>query len=128
MKKVIKTIILVFTIVFVSCVQEEYEKTVTISVNMNGVENFESIGIRGDFLPNRWRETVPMTDGNKDGIYEITFTEKTAVYGIEFKFVKNNNEFELQDQRNRELVFEYKPETIEYYAVFNNKESKIKRK
>ena len=128
MKNTIKTIILAFIVTLTSCVQEEHEKSVTLSVDMNGIENFDSIGIRGDFLPNRWRETVPMTDDNNDGIYEITFTEKTAVYGIEFKFVKNNNEFELQDQGNRELVFEYKPETIEYYAVFNNKESNIKRK
>ncbi len=129
MKKTIKTISLVFIIAFASCVQEEHKKSVTISVDMNGVENFESIGIRGDFLPNRWRETVPMTDDNNDGIFDITFTEQTAAYGIEFKFVKNNTEFELQGQDNRELVFEYKPEIIEYIGTFNNNKTiKINRK
>ncbi|MFY0602477.1 MAG: hypothetical protein JXQ93_00900 [Flavobacteriaceae bacterium] len=129
MKNYIKTVLLFIGIALSGCVQKEHEKTVTISVNMNDVKNFESIGIRGDFLPNRWKKTVPMTDENKDGVYEITFTEKTAVYGIEFKFVKNNIEFELQGQNNRELVFEYKPETIEYIATFNNnKNVKINRK
>lgn len=129
MKKLIKLFVLAFAIIVSSCVQEEHLKTATISVDMNAVENFESVGIRGDFLPNKWRETVPMTDENNDGIYEITFTEKTAAYGIEFKFVKNNREFELQGKDNRELVFEYKPETIKYIAIFNNNETiKINRK
>ena len=128
MKNFIKTIILVAITTLSSCVQEEHEKKVTLFVDMNAEENFESLGVRGDFLPNQWRETVLMTDENNDGIYEITFTENTAVHGISFKFVKNNNEFELQDQENRKLIFEYKPETIQYFTIFNNKNSKIKRK
>lgn len=129
MKNYLKFGMLLFVAILSSCVQEEHEKQVTLSVDMNGTENVESVGIRGDFLPNKWRETVPMSDNNNDGIYEITFSEKTAVYGIEFKFVKNNDEFELQNQNNRELVFEYKPETIQYIAKFNNnKDTKINRK
>ena len=70
-----------------------------------------------------------MTDENNDGIYEITFTEKTAAHGISFKFVKNNDEFELQNQENRKLIFEYQPETIFYITTFNNnKDINIKRK
>ena len=69
-----------------------------------------------------------MTDENKDGIYEISFTRETAAYGIGFKFVKNDNEFELKGQGNREIVFEYKPETIEYRTKFNDiKNTTIKR-
>ncbi len=128
MKNFIRTIILVAITILSSCVQEEHEKKVTLFVDMNAEENFESVGVRGDFLPNQWRETVLMSDENKDGIYEITFTENTAVHGISFKFVKNNNEFELQDQENRKLIFEYKPETIQYFTIFNNMNSKIKRK
>ncbi|MFY0629014.1 MAG: hypothetical protein JXR05_01465 [Flavobacteriaceae bacterium] len=128
MKNFIKILLFIFTIIISSCVQEEHLKTITISVDMNEVADFKNIGIRGDFLPNQWRETIPMTDSNNDGIYEITFTEKTAVYGIGFKFVKNNIEFELPGKDNREIVFEYKPETIEYRAIFNNVNSKINRK
>lgn len=128
MKKYITSIVIILGLVFTSCVQEEHVKTVTLKVDMNGIENFETVGIRGNFLPNQWRETVAMTDENNDGVYEITFSRKTAAYGIEFKFVKNNIEFELQDQGNREIVFEYKPEVIEYIAKFNNKEEIINRK
>lgn len=127
MKKYI--IISIAALLFASCVQETHTKKVTFSVDMNGVEDVKSVGIRGDFLPNKWRETVPMTDEDGDGIYQISFEEKTAIYGIEFKFVKNNAVFELSGQENREIVFEYKPETIHYKAKFNdNKNIQIDRK
>ncbi len=129
MKKYTITLAFVFSFIFTSCVQQEHQKEVTIAVDMNDMEAFESIGIRGNFLPSKWRETVPMTDEDKDGIYTITFQRKTAAYGIEFKFVKNGNEFELKDQDNRAIVFEYRPETIEYTGKFNNnKDIKINRK
>lgn len=121
--------ICVAVLLFASCVQETHTKKVTFSIDMNGVENVKNVGIRGDFLPNQWRETVPMTDENGDGIYEISFSEKTAIYGIEFKFVKNNSEFELEGQGNREIIFEYQPEIIHYSAKFNdNNNIKIERK
>ncbi|MDT7831483.1 hypothetical protein RQM59_03770 [Flavobacteriaceae bacterium S356] len=127
MKKYIITMIV--GVLFASCVQETHTKKVTFFIDMNGVENVNSVGIRGNFLPNKWRETVPMSDEDKDGIYQISFTEKTAAYGIAFKFVKNNNQFELPGEGNRELVFKYQPEVIEYKAIFNNnKHIKIDRK
>ncbi|MDP5092361.1 MAG: hypothetical protein NWQ17_03580, partial [Polaribacter sp.] len=76
-------------------------------------------GIRGDFLPNKWEETVDLTDENNDGIFEITFTEKTAVNNINFKFVKNDSQFELEGKENRKITFNYKPETIIYKSKFN---------
>lgn len=122
-------LILIAAIVFASCVQETHKKEVTFWVDMNGVEDVRSVGIRGNFLPDQWKKTVPMTDEDNDGIYQITFTEKTAVYGIEFKFVKNDNEFELPGKNNREIVFEYRPETITYSATFNKtNNTKIHRK
>lgn len=127
MKKLI-AIIAFATLVFSSCVQKEFEKEITFLVDTNGIENIESLGIRGNFLPNQWRESYPLTDTNNDGIYEVTFKEKTAVYGINFKFVKNGNDYELKGNDNREIIFEYKPETIIYETTFNNNESKITRK
>lgn len=127
MKKCVTTFII--GILLASCVQETYIKKVTFFVDTNGIENVQSMGIRGNFLPNQWRKTVLMTDEDKDGIYQISFAEKTAAYGVEFKFVKNGNQFELPDQGNREIVFEYRPETIEYRTTFNStKNIKIKRK
>ncbi|WP_299361696.1 hypothetical protein [Winogradskyella sp.] len=112
-------ITLVLTIT--SCVQETHTKTVTFRVDMSGVENPKNVGVRGNFTSNSWSETEPLTDDNNDGIYEGTFSQKTAVNGIQFKFV-NNGEFELDGQDNRTVTFEYKPETIVYKAVFNNPE------
>ncbi|WP_299525828.1 hypothetical protein [Winogradskyella sp.] len=119
--KYLKAIIIYLLIITQSCVQETHTKTVTFKVDMNGVENTENIGIRGNFTSSPWNETAPLTDDDGDGIYEGTFSQKTAVNGIEFKFV-NNGEFELEGQNNRSIQFEYKPETIIYEAVFNNPE------
>lgn len=127
MKKII-TILVLSIVFFSSCVQEEYNKQVTFKVDTNGLENIESIGIRGNFLPNQWRESIALSDENNDGVYEITFNEKTAVYGISFKFTKNGNDYELKGKENREIVFEYKPETIIYKTKFNNPISEIIKK
>ena len=120
MKKYISTLIIVLAFSLTSCVQEEHEKTITFSVDMKNIENAGNVGIRGDFTDNPWRETVPMTDEDGDGIYSFTVSRKTAIYGIEFKFVNQGVDYELKDRPNRELVFEYKPERIEYIATFNN--------
>ena len=120
MKKYIKILAILCSITITSCVQEEHDKTITFYLDMNGIENVQSVGIRGNFLPNKWKKTVMMTDEDKDGIYEFSVSRKTASNGIEFKFVKNDTEFELEGKENRELVFEYKPEIIEYRTKFNN--------
>jgi len=128
MKKYIKIIAIAAITLFGSCVQKEHMKTVTFSVDMNGIENIESVGIKGDFTDQAWRQIVPLSDEDGNGIYEITFNRETAAYGIEFKFVLNEKETELQGQENRELVFEYKPETLVYQTKFNDTENiNIKR-
>lgn len=129
MKKYNITFAIILALFLASCVQEEHQKTVTFSVDMNGIENAGNVGIRGDFTDPNWRQTVPLTDEDGDGVYSTTITQKTAIYGIEFKFVNQGSDYELKDQPNRELVFEYKPETIEYIAKFNNnKDININRK
>lgn len=123
--KYFKALLICLYICSQSCVQETHTKTVTFKVDMSTVENPQNVGIRGNFTDNSWSDTVPLTDDNNDGIYEGTFSQKTAVNGIQFKFV-NNDEFELDGQDNRRIVFEYKPETIVYEAIFNNPEGKQK--
>ncbi|WP_445748288.1 hypothetical protein [Polaribacter sp.] len=122
MKKTIAIWVLL-SAVFLSCVQEEHQKEITFMVDTNGIESINSIGIRGDFLPNKWEETVDLTDENNDGIFEITFTEKTAVNNINFKFVKNDSQFELEGKENRKITFNYNPETIIYKSKFNEETS-----
>ncbi len=101
-----------------SCVQETHLKTVTFKVNMNGVSTTENVGIKGNFTNPSWKVLIPLTDENNDGIYEGTFSKKTATSSIQFKFV-NENEYELKDQPNRTLQFEFKPQTLVYEATFD---------
>ena len=86
---------------------------------MTSVPDKSKVSVRGSFTSNAWTETMPLTNKNGDGIYEETFSQETAINAIEFKFM-NNNDYELKVQNNRIINFEYKPETIEYEAVFNN--------
>ena len=117
--KNLKYIIILIAIISQSCVQETHQKTVTFRVDMTSVPTANNVGVRGSFTANSWTETAPLTDKNGDGIYEGSFSQKTAINSIEFKFV-NNDDYELKGQNNRTINFEYKPETIVYEAVFNN--------
>ncbi len=111
---------LALVLLLMSCVQETHVKSVTFKVDMNGIDNVGNVGIRGSFTSNQWNETVPLTDEDKKGIYEITISEKTAVNQIQFKFVNQNSDYELKGKDNRVLKFEYRPETISYIGVFDN--------
>lgn len=101
-----------------SCVQNEHVKTVTFKVDMSGVQPIGEVGLKGEFTNPSWKKTIPLTDDDHDGIYETTLSQTTAVSATEFKFV-HNEVYELQNQDNRVLYFEYKPETLTYTAVWN---------
>lgn len=111
-------------LVFASCVQEAKPKTITVKVDMTSILSPKGVGIRGDD-PLSWDETTFLNDTDGDGIYEETFDIYTTRQDVEFKFVTNNNEFELQDRNNRSLTFEYKPETIVYKGIFDNEKDII---
>ena len=125
MKTLQHTLLIIFAVLSVACVQERHLKTVTFKVDMRNVENTENVGIRGNFTEDRWNETILLTDEDNDGIYETTITQETAFNDIQFKFVNQNDNFELKDADNRILKFEYKPEIITYEAIFNSPESII---
>ena len=112
-------LLLLLPLLLYSCVQETHLKTVTFQVDMNGEELVQNVGIRGSFTPNSWNETLRLSDEDGDGIFEATFSQKTAINQIQFKFV-NLGEYELKGQENRVLEFVYEPETITYSAIFNN--------
>lgn len=119
MKQIISILAIAILFCTTSCVQETHLKTMTFKVDMNGIKNAENVGIRGNFTNPSWKQMIPMTDDNNDGIYEVTLSEKTAVNAIRFKFVNQNDQYEMKDQPNRKLAFEYKPQTITYEATFN---------
>lgn len=120
-----KLAILLFAIITTSCVQEQHLKTVQVKLDMRGIANIKSVGIKGNFTDPRWKVEIPMTDEDKDSIYEATLSQVTAVAGVEFKFIMNSEVYELKGKSNRVLKFEYKPEKITYAAKFDNSESTI---
>ena len=124
MKQILSTLALILLFCTTSCVQETHLKSITFKVDMNQVENVGNVGIRGNFTNPSWEQLIPLTDDNNDGIYEATLSQKTAVNAIRFKFV-NQGVYELKDQPNRKLEFEYKPETILYEAIFDKSEATI---
>lgn len=101
-----------------SCVQEKHKKTIHFSLDMTQVEDVRNVGVRGT-NPLSWNETLPLTDKDQDGIYETSIEIFSADNGIEFKFVNQNDQFELPNQNNRVISFKYKPEDIIYEAIFN---------
>lgn len=124
MKNTTHILILIFALALTNCVQETHLKTVTFKVDMRQVESPSQVGIRGNFTENSWNDTLIMTDDDADGVFELTVEKKTAVNGIQFKFVNAFDQFELQDQNNRRIQFEYEPEIIVYETVFNNPQGK----
>jgi len=122
--RLIKTIGSVALLFLTSCVQKEHEKIVTFKVDMTQVQNVQSVGLRGQFTSPSWEVTIPMLDKNGNGIFEVTLNEVTAQNSVAFKFVKNNDEFELQNQSNRLILFKYQPEVIIYESKFNNRNGK----
>lgn len=113
-------------IVLSSCVQESHPKEINVKLDMTAQESRYKVGIRGEF-PLSWEETTYLDDKDGNGIYEGTFKIYTASSAIEFKFVNNDNQFELKDQGNRVLNFEYKPETISIDAVFDKPNIRVIR-
>ena len=110
--------LMVFT---ASCVQQSHQKVVKVILDMRAVENPNRVGIRGQ-SPLSWEETTFLEDQDDDGIFEGEFEFYTAVNQIEFKFVNQDSQFELDDEPNRTISFEYKPEKMTYSAIFNDPE------
>ena len=119
--KMPRSLLLLLTLLLPNCVQETHVKTVTFQVDMNGEEQVQNVGIRGSFTPNSWNETLPLSDEDGDGIFEASFSQKTAISQIQFKFV-NRDSYELEGKDNRVLKFAYEPETITYKAIFDDEQ------
>ncbi|MGC6432539.1 MAG: hypothetical protein ACON5F_15955 [Jejuia sp.] len=112
-----------------NCVQTTHPKTILFKLDMRSETDLSKVGIRGNTSPLSWNETFYLTDNNNDSIYEGEIQLNSASYDIEFKFVNQTENFELQDKPNRSIRFEYKPETIVYSAIFNNsKDIKTQKK
>lgn len=120
LNKIYWPLMLSMVLLYCGCVQQTHPKAITFKVDMNTFEEFDSVGLRGSFTSPPWEVTLPMTDDNKDGVYEITITKKTAQNTIEFKYVIDNTLFELEGSHNRVINFEYRPQQLVYSALFDN--------
>jgi hypothetical protein len=116
-KFILAIIISILMLIFQSCVQKAYEKTVVFRLHTENISNINTVGIRGGDKPLVWREDKAMTTVKKDSLYEIAVTYITGYKFTEVKFVINND-FELQNQPNRRVQFSEKDTTI-YEATFN---------
>jgi|GEM_PF-2217985 len=107
-----------------SCVQQTHLKTVTFEVDLNGMKNISAVGLRGNFTSPPWEVTLPLTDKDNNGIFELTLSKSTAQNEVAFKFVDQDDRFESDCQPNRVITFEYRPETITYSTTFDQLDGK----
>ncbi len=107
------------TLFCMACVQETHRKTITFSVDMRQQTSLEEVGIRGSLSPLSWDQTTYLQDEDNDSIFEVTLDFDTASNQIQFKFVKQDDLFELDCRPNRYILLEYQPETLSYSGRFD---------
>ncbi len=117
-----KNIIIVTTaciaLLFTSCVQKTYKKTVVFSVNTAALKNIKMVGIKGKDKPLSWKKTTEMQVlPNDSTTYTTAITFETGYTFTEVKFVINDT-VELEDKDNRRVNFD-KGDTTFYKAVYN---------
>lgn len=106
-------------LLFTSCVQKTYTKTVVFKLRVENKTDSLQIGIRGDDSPLNWDTDQTMNYIEQDSIYQTVVTFKTGYKFTNVKFVANDV-FELQNEDNRKVYFSDKDTTI-YKALFNKR-------
>lgn len=96
-----------------SCSLPAQERIIKFSVDMNGIEQIENVGIKGNVKPLSMEETYPLTDEDGDGFFEAEITFNTSERYVRFKF-SNNNELELEGSDQRMLWFKKEPLSKSY--------------
>ena len=100
-----------------SCVQKSYDRTVVLMLDVSGIKDIKSVGIRGNEKPFSWDYDTEMEVFKKDSLYKKTFTIKTGYLFTELKFTVNGD-FELKEKDNRKIYFNQAGTTI-YNAKFD---------
>ncbi|MBK8080286.1 MAG: hypothetical protein IPK25_08395 [Saprospiraceae bacterium] len=103
-----------------SCVQKTYERKVKFLLDVSGIDNIKSVGIRGAQSPLNWETDIEMKPVFKDSMYAIDITFVTGYLFTEVKFVVNGA-FELQYQDNRKILFDTTQDTTVCKIKFNIK-------
>lgn len=121
-KSVLKGTLFVFlSLIISSCVQRTKEQKVDFFVDARDIENVNSIGVRGSKPPLNWNQNFELKDDNNDSIYTGTIVFDIPYDFVELKLVKNEDQFELNNQPNRKLIFDKSGDT-EYQVIFDKKE------
>ncbi len=101
-------IILLFS---ASCVQKSQKQTIVLNLDVSGIKNIKTVGIRGEGQPLSWDKDLEMKAVVKDSLYTITGTVETGYKFSQIKFTVNGD-FELKDRPNRRVVFSDSGKTI----------------
>ncbi len=109
------TIILLFA--FTSCVQKSSKKIIIVKLNVAGIKDIQTVGIRGKEKPLSWKSDMELKPIIKDSLYTATFSLVTGYKFTEAKF-SINGQLEFKDKENRKIVFSEKDTTI-YEAKFD---------
>jgi hypothetical protein len=119
MKTILVISALLLSLLFTSCVQKSYKKTVVFTLDVSEIKNIKKVGIRGNDKPLSWDNDTEMKEIKKDSLYQIIITGETGYKFTEVKFVINDN-FEFQDEDNRRVDFSEKDTTF-FKAKFNKR-------
>ena len=101
----------------VSCVQKTKTQKVTLFLDVSGIKDIKTVGVRGEGKPLSWNEDLRLEEVKKDSLFKISFIGNTGKLCTELKF-SVNGELELQDKDNRKLYFNKSGITI-FNAKFN---------
>lgn len=117
MKKNKLLLITIAILVFAGCVQKSGKKTIIVNLNVEGIKNIQTVGIRGNEKPLSWDYDMELKPVIKDTLYTATFSMVTGYKFTEAKFTVNG-QFELNDKDNRRIIFSDKDTTV-YEAKFD---------
>lgn len=93
---------------------------IDIRLDMRQDRSTERVGIRGNIPPLSWDKTIYLQDGDSNGIFTGTLTLERSKAVLEYKFVRNGDEFELSSSDNRHLALDQ--EKLNVVAIFNQYE------
>ena len=117
MKKYQLIIMAVAIVTLISCVQKTTFRTVVFTLDVSGIQNIKTVGIRGGDNPLTWDKDHRMKEIVKDSLYQVTISGRTGRLYTEIKF-SINGQLEEQLSENRQLFFKDKDTTF-YEAKFD---------
>lgn len=117
MKNKINLLLVVMCLFTSSCVQKSYDQEVKLILDVSGIPNIKTVGVRGEGKPLSWDEDFEMKPIVKDSLYSTTISGKTGYLFTEIKFVINGK-FEFENSPNRRIYFDKSQKTI-LKAKFN---------